>query len=615
MPTPTRQQLSRSIGHRLTDRNLDSLTPAERVVALAVMAAIALAMLVVTMSILGTGPLDRPLTRRSRAVTGVVLYGALMMSLGVLAGAVRGSKEQGILANLSRSGVRLLPTAGLVLVAFSILAMNEDQRTSPRPEWALIRTVVWAALGVACVYVLRPTPRSSPGFIDADRARRVIVPAILWIMVLGVTKAMGVYAMGISALLMLPVVVLALVGVAVAIGVTVSAAVAALEGTRRRGQALAQYVGRNTPLIFYIVLAKLIALAAVWAIYRVLRPDERVIVPTQPTILMAAIAAMVAIVLFVVNSRVRLLAADHTQVARYAGLLVGGALGVGLGVVVTIAMMATIVTVRWASIIGVAVLIAFGLLHALVQNRTLIILGYPVAVALGVTIATVLGNGRRIGKPVVDPASESTMQLLTAFAALVGVLVFIAAAVSIVVLAISRRRFGWLTYVITVVIWNVIVSCWNSVAPVEFMNFDLALTLMLGVAGVLLVLGIQRVIDGYEIAVGVVVTFLLIEGPMLMDLLPERLALLPVLLAVVGPGFAILWTESAGLRDAYRRRHAMVRLATTSLVYCGIAAVFWQIEFDMSDYLDRISQFALSVLSIPLLLILVAAHQPTRRQR
>ena len=41
------------------------------------------------------------------------------------------------------------------------------------------------------------------------------------------------------------------------------------------------------------------------------------------------------------------------------------------------------------------------------------------------------------------------------------------------------------------------------------MNFDLALTVLPGIAGILFVLGAQRVIDGFELVVAISVTFLL----------------------------------------------------------------------------------------------------------
>src|SRR5581483_1893271 len=107
-------------------------------------------------------------------------------------------------------------------------------------------------------------------------------------------------------------------------------------------------------------------------------------------------------------------------------------------------------------------------------------------------------------------------------------------------------------------------------------------------------------------------TFLLIEAPLLLELLPQQLQLIPLFIAVLGPGVVIAWKETAALRDAALTRQAMIRLATTSLVYCQIATVFWLTDFDVPDYMMRLSDFSLAYMSVPLLLLLVAAHHPDR---
>ena len=608
-----RKAKSETLGLRWAQRNLGGLSSGERTATIVLIVATASAILAISLTICGIGPLVHPMSKTSRAVIGVILYGALITSIAVGAGTFRPSDQKGPLRYVSRIVGLLLPAASLVLIAFTILAMDEDQRTSPRPEWAIIRAVAWVAFGVACVYVLRPLPSPS-GLVCASRALRVLVPATLWVAVLGVTKAMGVYSMGISALLLPALFAMAVVGISLAIGATIAGALGALENTRQRGQAVTAFVGVKKRRIFIMIAAKCAALVLVWVAYRVVKPEESIVVLSRPAVIMATIAALVAVALFAVDSRIKLSASGHGKAAQYGGVLVGSAVGFALTVVFAIALMATIITVRWAYILGVLALVVFALVVRRARASVLIGVGYPGVLVAAVLISLVLGHGHRIDRPIIDPANKATMQLLTAFAALIAVVVFIAAAVWLVVVAIRRRRFGWLTYVLTVVIWNVIVSWWNSVSAIEFMNFDIALTVLLAIAALLLVLGIQRVIDGFEIAVSLAVTFLLIEGPMIADLLPTAVGLVPVVLAVVGPGVTVVWKALAALSNEPTRRAGMVKLATASVVYCGVAAVLWQIAFDVPDYLRTVSDFSLSVLAIPLLLLLVAAHNPTRQQ-
>src|SRR6185312_3632762 len=107
-------------------------------------------------------------------------------------------------------------------------------------------------------------------------------------------------------------------------------------------------------------------------------------------------------------------------------------------------------------------------------------------------------------------------------AAVVGGIGLVAGVIGVVVLIVVRRRLAWLVYLGAVLLWIVVLQVLKPwwAPDMTMLNLDVALTLLLTIAAVLLARGVQRDIDAFEITVTMAVTFLVIELPLISGLMP-----------------------------------------------------------------------------------------------
>ncbi len=348
----------------------------------------------------------------------------------------------------------------------------------------------------------------------------------------------------------------------------------------------------------------------VWWLWR-LRTDDSTDVPALTWSLSgwlaAAAAAAIVVGLLAINGYINISVSNHPVVTRYSGLLVGCAVGIAVGTALVFGIGGAFGPVRPRVFLGVIALVALGALAGRLRNPKARVAGYLSALTLaaiitfGLTPLTSLAASPAMGNDVTDPA--------VVLAKLIFLPALIFAAVWLIVSAIRRRQSGWLTYLLTVVAWMVVITVWDSVAPpVQLMNFDAVLTVLLAIAAGLYALGLQRAIDRLEIVVATVVTFLLIEGPMIVALLREPLQILPILLAILGVGAASVWQDARFFPDQDEQRRAMIRLGTTTLFYYVLMAAAFAIDIDVVALVNGLEQWTLSFFSIPLALLLVAAR-------
>src|SRR4029453_1602530 len=78
-------------------------------------------------------------------------------------------------------------------------------------------------------------------------------------------------------------------------------------------------------------------------------------------------------------------------------------------------------------------------------------------------------------------------------------------------------------------------------------NIDLALTLLLLIAAVAWMHGRQHLVDGFEIVVTVVVLSMLIELPIVLDMLPALAQRGVLLAALLTPAIASIWKHLRSL--------------------------------------------------------------------
>jgi hypothetical protein len=106
------------------------------------------------------------------------------------------------------------------------------------------------------------------------------------------------------------------------------------------------------------------------------------------------------------------------------------------------------------------------------------------------------------------------------------------------------------------------------------LNIDLPLTLLLLIAAVAWMRGVQHLVDGFDIIVTVVV---LIELPMVLDMLPEPAQRGLLIAALLAPAIASIWKHLSGLDPQLPGRPALRALAVTCLGYATLAGLVWTI--------------------------------------
>jgi hypothetical protein len=303
---------------------------------------------------------------------------------------------------------------------------------------------------------------------------------------------------------------------------------------------------------------------------------------------MASITALIVVILFALESRIRLPVFDQSGVLRGANLIIGSAVGVLALSELLILGVVSLTPPQAFTAVAVAILVTLGLLFAHRRRRWMEVLGYPLlvvaATALSVTLIPLRSSIRSLRSSGVNMRPAGILMVVVSFLVILGALTWI------IVMALKRRRFGWAAFIGAMLVWIIVIEIWGDFAtPVSFVTFDLLLTVLLGIAAVAFVTGVQSAIDGYEIVAVIAVTFIL---------------------AVVGPGVAVIWKQTAALVDKQNQRRAVQTLSITALLYCQLAAAIGMSTVKLSDSLDALSSGGLGYLSIPLLLLLVAAHNP-----
>jgi hypothetical protein len=190
-----------------------------------------------------------------------------------------------------------------------------------------------------------------------------------------------------------------------------------------------------------------------------------------------------------------------------------------------------------------------------------------------------------------------------------GLLVAVAV---LLVLAVKTRQVRLGVYLLAVALWVAVLVTLSRVVPGTGLNIDLALTLLLLIAAVAWMRGGQHLVDGFEIVVTVVALSVLIELPMVLDMLPEPAQRGVLLAALLTPAIASIWKHLSGLDPEPAGRPALRALAVTCLGYATLAALVWTIGISGGDLINNLSTQVLNFLSVPIALLLVAAGSAAR---
>jgi hypothetical protein len=159
---------------------------------------------------------------------------------------------------------------------------------------------------------------------------------------------------------------------------------------------------------------------------------------------------------------------------------------------------------------------------------------------------------------------------------------------------------------------RVLVTLSRVVPGTTGLNIDPALTLLLLIAAVVWIRGGQHLVDGFEIVVTLVVLSVLIELPLVLDMLPEPAQRGVLLAALLTPAIANIWKHPSGLDPELPGRPALRALAVTCLGYATLARLVWTIGISGGDLINNLSTQMLNFLSVPIALLLVAAGSAAR---
>jgi hypothetical protein len=262
---------------------------------------------------------------------------------------------------------------------------------------------------------------------------------------------------------------------------------------------------------------------------------------------------------------------------------------------------------------GIAVLLTLGAATRGLQDGRARLVGYAAAAVLAILAAIFLTRAPSEASSVISATVFLTVPVVGSVLA-----VGLAIGFAFVLVRIFRtRRFFWLVHIAAVSIWIVFVLfCSMFAKSMTMLNVDLVLTLLMIVAAVLLALGVQREIDAFEITVTLAAAFILIELPLIAALLPypEQLKQSIAAIAVLTPGCVALWAGSKMLAEPSQQRAGMSRLAVSSLLYYLLLALVWSITgIDIPDLINELASSVVSFLTIPLVLLLVAAGESGAR--
>lgn len=563
-------------------------------------------MAVIALAMIGWARFGMSVETAIHALTGVALFAGAVLAAAVLAGVARApAAPRGVAGRLARLGIRALPTTGLLMMATWVVFMDDNLRTREDAVWPFTRTAMWAFLAIAAIYVWRPPVTASNRLLNVDLALKVVLPGSLVVAALALPTTAGLSPWYVTLMLIPVLSVLMNIGIAVIPGISVAFTVKALEVTRDRGRTVAEFIGTRKSLLLWLVAAKLAVLTISWFTYRVLSPHEATLALTD--FLTAFIAAAIAAVLMAVNARVSLSLPQHSAASRYTGVVLGGVLVFGFGLAMLLGVTSAAIVTRPWTLAGICLLLALGVATRRIRHRRWVALAY-----LGVTVlATVLAielASRPAGLSTQFHADDR-MESIRAAGAHLAVLALGLVMVWIIVSSIRSRQFGWLIYLGTVVLWLVVQSISRATGFSEVWVFDLMLTVVLAAAAVLFVVGFQRSIDSFEIVVALVGTLLLIEVPMITQFQPDLVAIPLAMLGVLSPGVALMVKAVTDIGEPALRSRGVMYLALTASVYTQLSAAVWLADLDVAQFADVITAFAQSALTIPLLLLLVAAYQ------
>lgn len=594
----------------LAERRLLGLNRREKAAVALLIAATAIAVLLSALMIFGKSGVDWGSDTTWHGVNGVVILAGLVTATALLASAWRPGRTSGVASRVRTVTAVTLPYLGLVALCATVLLFNP---TSPDPvSTTVVATVVWMCAAAGCVLVIRTTTPTN-ALLDSDRAVKIVVPAALLLLLAASAAGVTRSATEVGAVFQPTFALVGLGGLAVLPALSTAGAAKGLEKLHDRGALLGTKVRARPWLLVAGGLAKLSVIVGLWLEYRRRGKLETALDPSWPAWVAGTVLALVVLTLFAVNRRLTFSDSDHLSVSRAAGLLVGGFVGIlvvlGLVIGLTLALGS-----QGLAVLALAIVIAAAVAAARITGRRWRIFAAATIVAFAALCPLWLPerHSGEAGPALVDPPVPAAPPIGTDVAQSILWWVLGAAVTAAIVAALWKKRTSWLVYLAVVAVWVLgrhVVA--GQLAPeMTMLNVDLPLTVLLTAAAGVWALGRRSTVDPFEIAATMTITFFLVELPLLGALLPNPplVKLWLTVLALVTAAVGAVWGSTATLSKPAEQRDGFVSLCTSTLLLYLLLALAWtQADGAATAVVDGIAGLVVGYLSIPVVLLLVAA--------
>ena len=603
----------RTLGGRVKERRLTHLPGNLRLLVVALLVLSIATMLTLAFSLAVGRDYSSPDFAIVRTALGIVIIAGAGLGLATVGATPALDDRHAVTKRRLRRGMLTdgLLTGAALTILFALVAVDAPAFTDiGRALVAVVRAQLWLALAAALLVALRrPSPAAVQAAADSDRLRRLALPTVLLVGLIVLMLLLSQSLVAVLAFVLPGLTVVALAALVVVPAILVSAALAGLADTQAYGVRLSAVIERRPRLVLLVLIAKLVLITLVWLLDRWRLPNGSLFNPTAAAWIGSLLVAGIVLVLLSAEHRLGLRMGDHPRVARLSGWLVAVPLGIVALLGLLLGVLPRLSQRPW-TIIGLATL---ALVAGLFRDDGD---GWRRAVRWGVamTLAVVLSLLAPRSVPVDLPTflvDGSLINLRTLIVLLIiGLMVGIAV---LLVVAVKTRQVRLGMYLLAVALWVAVLVTLSRVVPgTTGLNIDLALTVLLLIAAVAWLRGGQHFVDGFEIIVTVVVLSVLIELPMVLDMLPEAARRGLLIAALLTPAIASIWRHLSGLDPKLAGRPALRALAVTCLGYATLAGLVWTIGISGGDLINNLSTQVLNFLSVPIALLLVAAGSAAR---
>jgi hypothetical protein len=433
------------------------------------------------------------------ALSVVIIAGA---GLGVATvGATRALDDRyALMKRRHRRGILTdgLLTGAALTILFALVAVDAPAFTGMGlAPLVAVRALLWLALAAALLVVLRqPSPAPVQTAADSDRLRRLALPTVLLLALIVLLLLLSQSLVAVLAFILPGLTVVALAALVVVPAILVSATLAGLADTQAYRVRLSALIERRPRLVLLVLIAKLVLITLVWLLGRWRSPNSLLFNPSAAAWIGSLLVAGIVLILLGAERRLGLSIGDHPRVARLSGWLVAVPLGIVALLGLLIGVLPTLSHQPW-TIIGLATLALMAVLFRGDVDGWRRAVRWAVAMTVAVLLSLLAPRSVPFDLPsfLADGSliNRRTLIVLLIIGLLVGIAVLL-------VLAVKTRQVRLGVYLLAVALWVAVLVTLSRVEPgTTALNIDLALTLLLLIAAVAWMRGVQHLVDGFEI--------------------------------------------------------------------------------------------------------------------